>query len=143
VIALPLAAQPAKDRILRDRLETRLQQIAEALDGVMGYAVVDLTSQERFGRLEQEVFPTASTIKLAILYELFVRADGDRLALDEPRPLQRAHIVGGSGVVRELTSPVLSLRDHATLMVVLSDNTSCRRPANSRSSSRRCTKVAG
>ena len=55
--------------------ERRLQEISSDLDGVMGYAVVDLTSGERFGHLEQQVFPTASTIKLAIVYELFKRAD--------------------------------------------------------------------
>ena len=39
------------------------------------------------------------------------------------RPLNPAFKVGGSGVLHELTTPSLSIRDYATLMVVLSDNT--------------------
>ena len=73
--------------------------------------------------MPDEVFPLASTIKLAILYELFKQADEGRLNLDEVRPLDKRHIVGGSGVLLELTAPAMSLRDYATLMVVVSDNT--------------------
>ena len=43
--------------------------------------------------------------------------------LDQMRPLDRRHVVGGTGVLRELTAPSMSLRDYAALMVVLSDNT--------------------
>ena len=81
VIALALCAMAmvsadgVKQTILRDKLQARLQRIAGDLDGVMGYAVLDLTTGERLAHLENEVFPTASTIKIAILYELFRRAD--------------------------------------------------------------------
>lgn len=39
------------------------------------------------------------------------------------RPLDRAHAVGGSGILNDLTTPAMSLRDYAVLMVMLSDNT--------------------
>lgn len=45
------------------------------------------------------------------------------MKLDEIRPLDRRHAVGGSGVLFELTTPAMSLRDYAVLMIVLSDNT--------------------
>jgi len=118
-----LTADSAKQRVLRDKLEKRLQTIASGVDGVMGYAVLDLTTGDRFGHLENEVFPTASTIKIAILYELFRRADEGSIDVDEMRPLDRRHAVGGSGVLQVLGTPSLSLRDYATLMVVVSDNT--------------------
>jgi beta-lactamase class A len=89
----------------------------------MGYDVVDLTTGARFGRLQTEQFPVASTIKLAILYELFKQVDEGRLKIDAPRALERAHVVGGAGVLRELAAPSMPLRDYATLMIVLSDNT--------------------
>jgi beta-lactamase class A len=114
---------PAKAGVLRDKLQTRLQKIARDVDGVMAYAVLDLTTGDRFGHLESEVFPTASTIKIAILYELFRRADEGSIDLDEMRALDRRHAVGGSGVLQELGTPSLSLRDYGTLMVTLSDNT--------------------
>jgi beta-lactamase class A len=116
-------AQDAKAPTLRAALERHIKAEVETLDGVAGYAIVDITSGERFGRLENEVFPTASTIKLAILYELFKQADEGKVRLDEPRLLERRHVVGGTGVLGELSAPSMPLRDYATLMVVLSDNT--------------------
>jgi beta-lactamase class A len=121
----PAPHQPAAHQAtLRSQLEARLKQIADRLDGVMGYFIVDLTSGERFGLREQETFPTASTIKLAILYELFKQVDAGKIKLDVPEALPAAARAGGSGLVGELTSPHLSLRDHAILMILISDNTS-------------------
>ena len=117
------AQEPAKRQELRDKTGKQLTAVATALDGVMGYVIVDLQSGERFERLPDETFPLASTIKLAILYELFKQAEEGRLKLDDVRPLDRRHAVGGSGVLVELTAPAMSLRDYAVLMVVLSDNT--------------------
>lgn len=114
--------EPARRVELREKTRTQLASIADGLDGVMGYAIVDIQSGERFERLAGETFPLASTIKLAILYEMFRQADEGRLSLDESRPLDRRHVVGGSGVLVELTAPAMSLRDYAVLMIVLSDN---------------------
>jgi beta-lactamase class A len=117
------AEQPSTAAELRARLEHRVQDIAARVDGVVGYEIRDLTSGERFGHLERAVFPTASAIKLAIVYELFKQADEGRVHLDESLTLDRQQAVGGSGVLFELGTPTLSIRDYATLMVTLSDNT--------------------
>jgi beta-lactamase class A len=116
-------SSPGLPQELRSVLDRRLQAVVEGLDGVIGYAALDLTSGEELGRLDGHEFPTASTIKLAVLYELFRQADEGRLRLDSPAPLDRAQVVGGSGVLRALGTPHLSLRDHAVLMISLSDNT--------------------
>ena len=115
--------QTAKHAELREKTRAELEAVAARLNGVMGYVVVDLTSGERFERMADEVFPLASTIKLAILYELFKQADEGRLKLDDVRALERGHVVGGSGILTELTAPAMPLRDYAILMVVVSDNT--------------------
>ena len=117
------ASQDVKAADLRRALERQLEAEAASVDGVVGYTIVDLTSGERFGRFQDEQFPTASTIKLAILYELFKQTDEGKLRLDEARPLERRHVVGGSGILDELTAPSMPLRDYATLMILLSDNT--------------------
>lgn len=116
-------AQNPKAADLRRQFGERLNAIADGLDGVMGYAIVDLTSGERVDRHATEAFPTASTIKLAILYELFRQADEGRIRLDATQTLDRHHAVAGTGILNDLTTPTLSLRDYATLMIVLSDNT--------------------
>jgi beta-lactamase class A len=120
-----VAQTPAKSlpSELRKVLDRKLAPIVESLDGVVGYAALDLTSGEEIGRLEGEEFPTASTIKLAVLYELFRQADDGRIALDSATPLDRSQAVGGSGILRAMGTPALSLRDHAVLMMSLSDNT--------------------
>ncbi|MCA1585616.1 MAG: class A beta-lactamase-related serine hydrolase [Acidobacteria bacterium] len=122
-VAAAKAASPLAGE-LQHALHKRLDAIASALDGVIGYAVIDITSGESIAsRLADEIFPTASTIKLAILYELFKQNDEGGLAIDRPVALGREQIVGGSGILQHLSSPALSLRDHATLMIALSDNT--------------------
>jgi beta-lactamase class A len=110
---------------LKAQVMRTLDQLASATDGVVGYIVTDLTSNERLAaRLERDAFPTASAIKLSILYELLLQAEAGTLALDAPEPVNRAQLVGGSGVLQHLTTPSLSLRDHATLMMMVSDNSS-------------------
>jgi beta-lactamase class A len=120
--AMVSAQEPARRADLREQTRARLAAIAGDLDGVMGYVIVDLASGERFERSADEPFPLASTIKLTILYEMFKQADEGRLKLDEVRPLERRHVVGGSGVLVELAAPSMTLRDYATLMIMLSDN---------------------
>jgi beta-lactamase class A len=115
------AQTPAAD--LKAKFEKRVQDIAARVDGVVGYSIVDLTSGERVGRLENAIFPTASAIKLAIVYELFKQAEEQKIRLTDTITLQRAQAVGGSGVLVEMGTPTLSIRDYAVLMVTLSDNT--------------------
>lgn len=110
---------------LKAQFVRALEDIATGVDGVVGYVVTDLTSNERMAaRLEREPFPTASAIKLSILYEMFMQAEAGTLALDTPAPVNRADLVGGSGVLQHLGTPSLSLGDHATLMIAVSDNSS-------------------
>ena len=123
VLAVVLALQAAPAAALKAKFEKRVQEIASRLDGVAGYLFVDLTSGERIADLERETFPTASTIKIAIVYELFKQAAEGRIKLDETMVLDRKKAVGGTGVLVEMGTPTLSIRDYAVLMVTLSDNT--------------------
>ena len=123
-LATSAAAQEKKTDELAGAFSARLEEIASKVDGSVAYLVVDATSGQRFARRADEPFPTASAIKIGILYELFVQVDAGREVLDDPQPLPAASRAGGSGILNRLRSPVLSLRDHALLMILLSDNTS-------------------
>jgi beta-lactamase class A len=125
LVSVAVAAQSPSPTAaeLKAKFDHRLQEIASRVDGVMGYAVLDLTSGDRFGHLDREVFPTASTIKLAIVYELFKQVDEGKIRLEQTIVLDRKQAVGGSGVLVAMGTPSLSVRDYATLMVMLSDNT--------------------
>ena len=115
------AQTPAAE--LKTRFEARVREIAAHVDGVVGYSIVDLTNGDRVSHLDSATFPTASAIKLAIVYELFKQAEEGQIRLDDTLTLNRAHAVGGTGVLVEMGTPTLSIRDYAVLMVTLSDNT--------------------
>src|SRR5205823_4972303 len=108
---------------LKAKFERRVLDIAASVDGVVGYAIVDLTSADRIAHLDRASFPTASSIKLAVVYELFKQVEERKIRLDETVMLDRAYAVGGTGVLNDMGTPTLSIRDYATLMVMLSDNT--------------------
>jgi beta-lactamase class A len=129
IVALAFVAQqpPAVPapiaRELRGKFDARLQEIARGLDGVMGYSIVDLTTGERIEAMASTEFATASTIKLAILYELLKQNEEGRIRLTDERRLDRRAVVNGDGILHDLTTPSLSIRDYAALMITLSDNT--------------------
>ena len=117
--------QADKINLLEEQLERELGKVAAQLDGVVGIAIMDLTSGRTWLCHEQELFPQASTIKIAILVEVLQQCESGKLKLDEPIELKPNQKVGGSGVLHLLTTPqlTLSLRDLCVLMVSLSDNT--------------------
>lgn len=104
-------------------LETRIRAVAETLDGRLGAALTFLPTGESVFVGADEVFPTASVIKIAIVAELFTQAAEGRLSLDERVTVADEDLVGGSGVLA-LLSPGLSLplADLALLAIAVSDN---------------------
>ena len=92
------------------------------LDGVLGVYVRDLSTGATVELRPDEVFPTASSIKLAVLYELYRQAEEGRIDVAEVTrpPVPR---VGGGGILQELGDRVsLTWRDLAVLMIGWSDN---------------------
>lgn len=77
----------------------------------------------QMGYRENEVFHSASTIKIAIMVELFRQIDAGKLRLDQPYVLKQEDKVPGSGVLQELHAGIeLTLRDVLYLMISISDN---------------------
>jgi beta-lactamase class A len=112
-----------KEAALWAKLERRLGVVDGALDGVLGVAVKDLRTGAAVEIRAHEVFPAASTIKLAILYELYRQAEEGRIDLAGEAVLSRGPRVSGSGVLQWLGDRVrLSWRDLAVLMIGFSDN---------------------
>ena len=115
---------PAKELLLWQKLESSVQAENRNLDGVIGVAILDLSNQHTLLLNADEVFPTASTIKIAILAELYRQAQQGKLKLTDTYTLQQSDLVGGSGISHALTPGVtkLTLRDVAALMISVSDN---------------------
>jgi beta-lactamase class A len=115
---------PQKELLLWQKLDALVEKENRNLDGVLGVAVLDLSNQHTLLLNADEVFPTASTIKIAILAELYRQAQQGKLKLTDIYTLQQSDLVGGSGISNALTPGVtkLTLRDAAALMISVSDN---------------------
>lgn len=111
--------------ILRSKLKNRISELTEKLDGVSGVTVKDLKSGFTVFINENELFPQASSIKIAILLEVFKQVEEGKLKFDEFVDLKKEFKVGGSGILQHLGEPSLSIsiKDLCILMIVLSDNT--------------------
>ena len=141
-IALALAAsafgQQKPEVVRRDtgsdllwkKLETRVEEIATRLDGVMSVAILDLTDGRILLRNADRVFPAASSIKIAILLELY-RQDQEARAgakgkgkLDDSYTFDPKDLVEDSQIMAGLTPGVTRVtnRDLAQFMVAVSDN---------------------
>jgi beta-lactamase class A len=118
-------ARPASlQAALHFELEGELDRVADRLDGVVGYAIKDLSTSEAFYRNADLVFPAASSIKLAVLLELLRQAQEGKLSLDEKHTVRRSETVAGDPILYMLGdgTVTMTLRDLAVFMVVLSDN---------------------
>lgn len=103
---------------------TAIEGLTARFSGVLGLWACSLDTGEVIEVRAGESFPAASTIKLPILYELWRQAAEGGVRLTDPLTLHPDDLVPGSGVLRDLTPGLsLSVRDLATLMIVVSDNT--------------------
>jgi beta-lactamase class A len=101
-----------------------IQRLAAQFSGTLGVWSHSLVSGETIEWNGEDVFPSASTIKLPILYEVYRQAGDKRFHLTDTRSVDATDVVPGSGILKDLTPGVtLSIRDLATLMIVVSDNT--------------------
>lgn len=119
--AVPSEAPPVEEALLA-RLKARIVEVEGRLDGVLGVAVKDLTTGRIIEIRGDVVFPQASSIKLALIHELYQQAAAGKVDLNALRPLPAVR-AGGSGVLPLLSAKAqLTVRDLAVLMMSLSDN---------------------
>jgi beta-lactamase class A len=93
-------------------------------DGAIGLFAKNLNTGEEIAVSPDTRFPTASTIKTAVMLEAWHQAADGVLTMDTVLTLREADKVGGSGVLNGLSDGLaLPVRDLVHLMIVLSDNT--------------------
>src|SRR5204863_5839039 len=116
--------------LLWKKLQTRVAETADRMDGVMGVAIVDLTDGRTLSHNADRVFPTASSIKIAILLELYRQEQGARTGaqskakFDDIYTFDPKDLVEDSQILAGLTAGVsrVTNRDLAQFMVAVSDN---------------------
>jgi beta-lactamase class A len=105
-------------------LRHKLDSIADAHHGVVGYSVIDIDNNVRLSRRGDEKFSTASLIKVAVLVTVYDLVAKGQLSLDDPITVLKIDQVPGSGVIQYLhNGTILTVRDAAWLMITISDNT--------------------
>ena len=97
-----------------------------SLPGEAAAFASDADGRALFCEREDELFPSASVIKLPLVMTLYADAARSRIDLDER--VSVGDRVDGSGVLRHLRDvEELSLRDLAMLAIIVSDNTATNR----------------
>ncbi len=123
-LAQTAAPSTGKQKVLWQKLESHIQDVDAKLDGVMGVAIEDLTTGDHIFLHEDEVFAQASSIKITVLANLYLQAQQGKLKLTDLYTVQSSDLVPDSDIMNGLTPGVtrLTLRDLATMMVAVSDN---------------------
>src|SRR5689334_11816418 len=117
----PAKPENQKRQLLWKKLQSDIAQVDQQLDGVLAVAVKDLTSGDEFLINGDEIMPQASSIKIAILADLFLQAQQGKVSLGEAYVVRQQDLVPGSDVLLGLTPGYtrLNLRDLASIMVAV------------------------
>ncbi|MCW4051110.1 MAG: class A beta-lactamase-related serine hydrolase [Candidatus Bathyarchaeota archaeon] len=112
--------------LFKEKTQRSIEAIVEDFPGVIGVHAMSLSKpSDVFEVNADEVFPTASVIKIPLLIEFYALSDRGEIDPDTVLVLDETVKVGGSGVLQYLSAGTssLTLNDYATLMINLSDNT--------------------
>lgn len=105
-------------------LQAQLQSAVDAYHGKVALYAQDLKSGKSVAIDADTPVPTASVIKLTILYDALKDIEEGKASFGDRLTLTKDNQVGGSGVLRLFDVPLeLTLKDALTMMVVVSDNT--------------------
>lgn len=104
-------------------IQQKIEALAAEFNGRIGISALNLQNNETYEYHADELFPTASVIKLGVLVTLMAQCEAGQSSLDEPIMLRRADLTTGSGVLQYLTPGLtMRVRDYAFLMMNISDN---------------------
>ena len=105
-------------------LEDSIRSLIQTRPGTVCTVFKDLVSGGHFAINGNLCVPSASLIKLPVLAELARQDQEGRLSLEESIAVQQKDLAGGDGILKELApGHRFTLRELATLMIIVSDNT--------------------
>ncbi len=120
----------AQSELLWQKLDATMQEVNRTLNGTMGGAILDLTDGRTLLLNPDTVFAQASSIKVAVLAELYRQqqqsGEGQtgKAKLTDLYTVNAGDLVADSSIMGGLTPGVTRVtnRDLATFMVAVSDN---------------------
>ena len=121
VATCPGSASQPKSTVTIDH---RIQSAIQGFPGTVSLYAKNLDTGASYELRADAPVPTASTIKLPIMVELFAEAEEAKFYWNQKLELSDQDKVSGSGVLTELSGgDLLPIRDLMHLMIVVSDNT--------------------
>lgn len=103
-------------------LENRIKVELKSYDGTMGIYINDFKGNV-IAMNADETFETASTIKVFILAACFEAIENKTASLSDMLEYKAEHSIDGSGIMGSLeVGTMLSVKNLATLMIIVSDN---------------------
>ena len=97
----------AKQDLLWGRMEESIGTIVRETDAVVGVAILDLTDQRAFYLNADAIYPTASTIKIAVLAELYRQHErGSGAKLGDLYTVNAKDGVGTEGILQAMSAGV-------------------------------------
>lgn len=118
------AILPEPDAEAWEMMTRELSSIASRYPGRVAIALRDLKKGRSWTYHQDDLFPSASLIKVPIMACVFMRIKEGRLSLYDKLTLRRRHRVGGSGSLKWRPDGTrLSVRELLQFMISESDNT--------------------
>lgn len=104
--------------------EKSVLDIAKSIPGRQGIVIEKSDGTKLMNYNPDEVFPSASTIKLFVLWAVYKKIQKGELSREDLISISDTPSVGGCGILQQMKTPDLKLTipDIANLMIVLSDN---------------------
>src|SRR5262249_19656994 len=105
-------------------LARAVQRRAHQFGGDTGYIIEDLATGRVVAHNDNEIFPSASLIKLPILCAAYQAAHEGRFSLSTPITVNRMDKRGGSGILKLAPNgSIYTNRELLEAMIIHSDNT--------------------
>jgi beta-lactamase class A len=116
--------EPMAGKRSASEAQQELERLVAGVDGSVGVAAWPVGKPDQaIGVNMDELYPTASTFKIPLIYALYQMTDRDEISLSTRVTIEESDRVPGSGVLQDLDpghSP--TIRDLAVFMTVVSDN---------------------
>lgn len=104
-------------------MRAEIERILEKAEGEFGVAIKHLETGEELTINGDKPYPLASVVKIPILVALCNEAAAGNMDLYDKVQLHEQERIPGSGVLKELVPGTeVTLKDLATLMIIISDN---------------------
>ena len=119
-----LTASAAPQSPTLDDLRKQLDAIADRFPARLGYSFHHLTKNERLDRLGDAMFPTDSTLKIAIMGAGMEKVERGEIGYYSLRPLLQEDKTGGSGFFQNYNAGTeIEFTEAMHQMITVSDNT--------------------